>query len=152
VAGDRQTVRPGSPTYLNVEPLLLLFATDTFSLVLLTIDAVLLQATVLGFVASFTILIWLAYVCWVFGSYAYIAVTTPGDMQRFGIGWSLRLTNKSGYVIALLFGVAIANPLPALAAWLGAAARPELYIKTAIVILGGTAGVKAAEQLASPLR
>jgi hypothetical protein len=63
------------------------------------------------------------------GSYAYIAVTTPGDMQRFGIGWSLRLTNKSGYVIALLFGVAIANLLPAFAAWFGDAARLELSIK-----------------------
>jgi hypothetical protein len=32
------------------------------------------------------------------------------------------------------------------------AARPELFIKTAIVILGGTLGIKAAEQLDSRLR
>jgi hypothetical protein len=32
------------------------------------------------------------------------------------------------------------------------AARPELFIKTAIVILGGTLGIKAAEQLDSHLR
>src|SRR4026207_47897 len=68
-------------------------------------------------------------------------------MQRFGLGWSLRLTGESGYVIALLAGLAIANLLPAFARWLSEAARPELYIKTAIVILGGTVGIKAAEQL-----
>src|SRR5262249_40243935 len=106
-----------------------------------------LRANIARFAASFTILFWLAYGCWALGSYAYIAVTMPGDMQRFAIGWSLRLTGESGYLIALLLGLAIANLLPKLAPWLGAAARPELYIKTAIVILGGTVGVKAAEQL-----
>ena len=37
--------------------------------------------------------------------------------------------------------------LPEFARWLSDAARPELFIKTAIVILGGTLGIKAAEQL-----
>jgi uncharacterized membrane protein YadS len=90
---------------------------------------------------------WLAYLCWVLGNYAYIAVTTPAEMQRLGMTWSLRLTGEFGYVAALLVGLAIANLTPALANWLSDAARPELYIKTAIVILGGTVGVKAAEQL-----
>src|SRR4029453_1056853 len=47
----------------------------------------------------------------------------------------------------LLVGLAIANLTPALANWLNEAARAELYIKTAIVLLGGTVGIKAAEQL-----
>jgi hypothetical protein len=81
------------------------------------------------------------------GNYAYLAVTTPAQMQRLGIGWSLKLTGESGYLIALLLGLAIANFAPSLARWLGEAARPEFYIKTAIVILGGFLAVKAAEQL-----
>src|SRR5215471_17369891 len=68
-------------------------------------------------------------------------------MQRLGLGWSLRLTGEFGYVLALLIGLAIANLLPTAARWLAEAARAELFIKTAIVILGGTVGVKAAEQL-----
>jgi len=30
-------------------------------------------------------------------NFAYIAVTTPADMEKFGIGWSLRLTGESGW-------------------------------------------------------
>ena len=74
-------------------------------------------------------------------------MTTPADVEKFGIGWSLRLTGKSGYLIALVLGLFIANVLPGFARWLSDAARPELFIKTAIVILGGTLGIKAAEQL-----
>jgi uncharacterized membrane protein YadS len=113
----------------------------------MTIGAALLRANVAKFVAAFTVVFWLSYLSWVLGNYAYVAVTTPAEMQRLGLGWSLRLTGESGYVIALLAGLAIANLLPGFARWLGEAARPELYIKTAIVILGGTVGIKAAEQL-----
>jgi uncharacterized membrane protein YadS len=118
-----------------------------FVLVLMTIGAALLRRSIVKFVAGFTVVFWLSYLCWVLGNYAYIAVTTPAEMQRLGMTWSLRLTGEFGYVAALLVGLAIANLTPALANWLSDAARPELYIKTAIVILGGTVGVKAAEQL-----
>src|SRR3989449_7672759 len=68
-------------------------------------------------------------------------------MQKFGIGWSLKLTNEGGFIIALLVGLAIGNFLPSFAAWMKDAVRPEWYIKTAIVILGGFLGLIAAEKL-----
>jgi uncharacterized membrane protein YadS len=142
-----KSVRPASQAYAQLEPAVLLLITYGFVLVLMTISAALLRTSVVKFVVSFTIVFWLSYLSWLLGSYAYVAVTTPAEMQRFGLGWSLRLTGESGYVIALLVGLAIANLVPAAAKWLSEAARPELYIKTAIVILGGTVGVKAAEQL-----
>jgi uncharacterized membrane protein YadS len=142
-----KSVRPVSSAYAQHETSVLLLATFGFSLALMTAGAALLRVGILRFAASFTVVFWLAYLSWVLGSYAYVAVTTPAEMQRFGLSWSLRLTGESGYVIALLLGLAIANLLPAAARWLSAAARPELYIKTAIVILGGTVGIKAAEQL-----
>jgi uncharacterized membrane protein YadS len=142
-----RSIRPASPAYAQLDPAVLLLATYGFVLGLMTIGAVLLRTNIVRFIAGFTVIFWLAYACWVLGNYAYIAVTMPAEMQRLGIGWSLRLTGEFGYVAALLVGLAIANLLPALARWLGEAARPELYIKTAIVILGGTVGVKAAEQL-----
>ena len=49
---------------------------------------------------------------------ARTAVVTPADQQKFGIGWSLKLTNEGGYVIALLLGLVIANFFPRLAEWL----------------------------------
>jgi uncharacterized membrane protein YadS len=142
-----KSVRPISEAYAQLDAPVLLLITYGFATVLMTIGAALLRANVGKFVVSFTVVFWLSYLSWVLGNYAYVAVTTPADMQRFGLGWSLRLTGESGYVIALLAGLAIANLLPAVAKWLSEAARPELYIKTAIVILGGTVGIKAAEQL-----
>src|SRR5215471_7507707 len=142
-----KSVRPVSSAYAQVDTLLLLLVTYAFVLALMTAAAALLGKSIPKFIAGFTLLYWLSYLSWVLGNYAYIAVTTPAEMQRLGLGWSLRLTGEFGYVLALLIGLAIANLLPTAARWLAEAARAELFIKTAIVILGGTVGVKAAEQL-----
>src|SRR5208337_3153950 len=67
--------------------------------------------------------------------------------KAFGLTWSLSLTAEAGFIVALLAGLAIGNFLPSVARAIKEAIRPELYIKTAIVILGGFLGVTAAEQL-----
>src|SRR5438477_7903316 len=67
-------------------------------------------------------------------------------MQRFGISWSLKLTNEGGFILALLAGLIVGNFFPGFAAWMKEAVRPELYIKTAIVLLGGFLGIAAATQ------
>jgi hypothetical protein len=129
------------------------FIVLTFGFVLLLLLAAAAPgANAVKFAVTFTVVFWLGYLCWVLGNFAYIAVTTPTDMEKFGIGWSLKLTGESGYLIALILGLFIANVLPKFARWLIDAARPELFIKTAIVILGGTLGIKAAERLGSHLR
>ena len=87
----------------------------------------------------------LSYACWFMGSWAYIAAT-PNQRAGFKIAWSLNLTNESGFIIALLAGLFIGNFLPGLAATMKEAIRPELYIKTAIVILGGFLGITALSQ------
>jgi uncharacterized membrane protein YadS len=98
------------------------------------------------FAKGFTIVFGIAYASWIAGSWAYIAAT-PDKRAGFQIGWSLNLTNEAGFVVALLAGLLIGNLFPAAAARLQEAIRPELYIKIAIVILGGFLGVTAAEQL-----
>ena len=97
------------------------------------------------FARSFTGVFGISYACWVLGSCAYIAAT-PDKRAAFGISWSLSLTNEAGFVVALLAGLAVGNILPPAARFLRDAVRPELYVKTAIVILGGFLGVTAAEQ------
>jgi uncharacterized membrane protein YadS len=99
------------------------------------------------FAITFTAVFALAYASWIIGSFAYVAAVTPADQQKFGIGWSLKLTNEGGYVVALLAGLVIANFLPRFAEWLKEAVRPELYIKIAIVILGAFLAVTAAGKL-----
>ncbi|MCX8255455.1 putative membrane protein YadS [Beijerinckiaceae bacterium RH AL1] len=78
----------------------------------------------------------LAYASWLVGSYAHFAAVTPGDFKKFGIDWSLRLTNEGGFIVALIVGIVIANAFPRFADWLREAALPELYIKVAVVVLG----------------
>ena len=76
------------------------------------------------------------------GHFAYIAAT---DAAKAGIGWSLRLTGEAGFIVALIVGLIVGNFFPKFAGTLKEATRPELYIKTAIVIMGAGLGVKAAE-------
>jgi uncharacterized membrane protein YadS len=140
-------VQPASSAYASLGGLLSLLLTYLFVLALMLPAVAALGADLRRFAASFSVVFWVAYACWIVGNYAYIAVTTPADLEKFGIAWSLRLTGESGYLLALLAGLAIANFLPGAANWLRDAARPELFIKTAIVILGGTLGIKAAEQV-----
>jgi uncharacterized membrane protein YadS len=142
-----KAVKPASDAYASLGGLLALLLTYGFTLILMLLAAAALGADLRRFATSFTVVFWLAYLCWIAGNYAYIAVTTPADLEKFGIPWSLRLTGESGYLIALIAGLVIANFLPGFAAWLREAARPELFIKIAIVILGGTLGIKAAEQI-----
>jgi uncharacterized membrane protein YadS len=116
-------------------------------LAVLTVAAGALGLDVKRFAAAFTTVFALAYASWIVGSWAYVAAVTPADQQKFGIGWSLKLTNEGGYVVALVVGLVIANLFPRLADWLKEAIRPELYIKIAIVILGAFLAVTAAGRL-----
>ncbi len=120
--------------------------TYAFLLILMTLGARALGASATKFAGAFTLVFWLSYICMLAGGFAYIAAT-PDQRAKFEIPWSLSLTPEAGYIIALLAGLVIGNFVPGLAQKMREAIRPELYVKTAIVILGGTVGVKAAEQL-----
>ncbi len=116
-------------------------------LVLLTAGAAALSLDVKRFAVAFTAVFVLAYASWIIGNWAYVAAVTPADQQKFAIGWSLKLTNEGGYIVALVAGLIIANFFPRFAEWLKEAIRPELYIKIAIVILGAFLAVTAAGRL-----
>jgi len=124
-----------------------LLATYAALLVVLSAGVVALGADVRKFAVAFTAVFAIAYGSWILGSYAYIAAVTPAEQQKFGIAWSLKLTNEGGFIVALLSGLIIANFFPRFADWLKDAIRPELYIKIAIVILGATVAVTAAARL-----
>jgi uncharacterized membrane protein YadS len=136
-----------SKAYGGLGGLAALIVTYIVLLVILSVGAAALKANAGRFALRFTAVFWLAYLCWIIGSWAHFAVNTPGGMKQFGIGWSLRLTNEGGFIVALLVGLFIGNFMPAFADWMKDAVRPELYIKTAIVLLGGFLGVTAAEKL-----
>ena len=142
-----KALAPVSKAYSGLGGVGSLILTYVVLLVALTLGAAALHADVKRFALGFTAVFWLSYVSWIIGSWAHFAVNTPTDMQKFGITWSLRLTNEGGFIVALIVGLIVGNFLPGLAEWMKDAVRPELYIKTAIVILGGFLGITAAEKL-----
>jgi uncharacterized membrane protein YadS len=138
---------PISKTYAQLGGAGALVVTYVALLAVLSAAAAALDLDVKRFAVTFTVVFAFAYASWIIGSYAYVAAVTPADQQKFGIGWSLKLTNEGGYVVALVVGLIIANGFPRLAEWLKEAIRPELYIKIAIVILGAFLAVTAAGKL-----
>ena len=118
--------------------------TFLFLVVVLSIGAVFLGVNVRTFAIQFALLFLMAFACWAAGHNSYIAATP--NRRPTGVSWSLGLTGEAGYLLALLCGLLIGNLLPRVAAWFKDAARPELFIKTGIVIYGAVLGAKAAEQ------
>jgi len=142
-----KALAPVSKAYATLGGIGALIATYVSLLAILTAGAAALKADLKRFVVSFSAVFWISYLCWILGSYANFAVTMPADMQKFGISWSLKLTNEGGFIVALIAGLIIGNFLPAVAESIKEAVRPEWYIKTAIVLLGGFLGITAAEKL-----
>ncbi|MCW5977132.1 MAG: putative sulfate exporter family transporter [Bryobacteraceae bacterium] len=137
---------PVSKAYASLPGLAALLITYVFLLAVMSAGAAALGVGIGRFARAFTTVFLVSYLCWFAGSWAWIAAT-PDKRAQFGLGWSLNLTNEAGYIVALLAGLIVGNFLPGAARFMKEALRPELYVKTAIVILGGFLGVTAAEQL-----
>ena len=138
---------PVSKAYAGLGGVGSLIATYVGLLVIMTAGAAALGANVGRFIPAFTVVFLISYICWIIGSNVHDALNTPAAMQKAGITWSLRLTPEGGFVIALIVGLIVGNFLPGLADWMKEAIRPELYVKIAIVILGGFLGIVSAEKL-----
>ena len=138
------TLQVGQQFKAGVSPVMSVVLTYLFSLVIMTLGAITLRANVPKFMVGFTLAFWLSYLCWLMGSWGYIAATKE-QAAKFGIPWSLSMSGEVGFILALVLGLIIGNFFPGLANLMKEAARPELYIKTGIVILGAGLGIKAAE-------
>ena len=93
---------------------------------------------------AWTILFWLTVVFYIVGQNAYIAATSL-EQEKYGIDWSLSL-GGAYYIIALFAGLFIGNLTPKrFRTFLMEAAKPEWFIKVAIVCLGTKLGLKAIE-------
>ena len=147
VSLNKATLSPVSGTIQGLPGITSLLLTYFFMLAIMVIGAAALGARIERFILGFSLVFWLAYGCFLLGNYAYIAANTDALLKQFGIGWSLKLTPEAGLIMALIGGLIVGNFFPRFAETLKEATRPELYIKTAIVILGAALGVKAAGAL-----
>ncbi len=123
-----KALNPVSKAYSALGGVGALIATFVALLVVMTAGAAALKADLKRFALGFTAVFWISYLSWIAGSYANFAATTRG------------------FILALIAGLVVGNFFPGFAAWMKEAVRPELYIKTAIVLLGGFLGIMAATQ------
>ncbi|MDY6856616.1 MAG: putative sulfate exporter family transporter [Thermodesulfobacteriota bacterium] len=96
------------------------------------------------YLIAWTILFWLTVIFYIAGQNAHIAATSL-ERGKYGIDWSLSL-GGAYYIIALIAGLFIGNFTPKrFRAFMKEAAKPEWFIKVAIVCLGTKLGLKAIE-------
>lgn len=132
----RGALSPASEAFAGWGGLGALFATYLGLLAVMSAAARAMGLGLKRFAAAFTVVFAVSYAAWFVGNHAHFAAVTPAELEKFGISWSLKLTNEGGYIVALIAGLIIANFFPRFAAWLNDAIRPELYVKIAIVVLG----------------
>jgi uncharacterized membrane protein YadS len=123
------------------------FMTYVFLLAVLSLGAAAMKYKLKRFLVGFTTIYWITAFVWILGFYAYSAVTAD-QLQAWKLPWSLSVTSEGGFIYLLVVGLLIRNVLRGFAEKLSEAARPEWFIKTAIVILGASIGVKAVSALA----
>ncbi len=133
-------IGPASKNYAYLGPIGSLIVTYIVLLILTTIGAAAMGWNVKKFVGGFTFIFFATYLCWVIGHNAWIAATKP---EKYGLPWSLHMTGEAGYIVALIVGLLIGNFAKGFAEQLKEAAKPEWFIKTAIVLLGAVVGLKA---------
>lgn len=137
---------PAGDAYGDWHPLASLAMTYAVFTVLTGIGARAMKLDLGRFLAGWTVLFAITWAAWIVGHEAHLKAT-PQDFGKYGIAWGLSLGGGASYILALAVGLIIGNFIRPLAAFLQEAARPEWYIKTAIVYLGikiGLMSMKAA--------
>src|SRR5712671_4874961 len=104
---------PVSAKFSGLPGIVSLVLTYLFMAAILGCGAKLLGARVGKFVAGFTVIFFVSYLCWAAGHFAFVAAT-PDQLKKFGIPWSLKLTGEAGFIIALAAGLFVGNFLPGL--------------------------------------
>lgn len=140
----------GGASYAAWHPLLAWLAAYVVFAALFALGARHLKLNVRRFVLGFTVLFALTWLAWIGGSELHLATVdaTVDGRNRYregGLSWGLQLGEGAPYLLALLIGLAIGNFAKGFAARLTEAAKPEWFIKTAIVFLGVNLGAQIME-------
>jgi uncharacterized membrane protein YadS len=113
-----------------------------------TIGAYFMKWDVKKYFAGWTIIFFMTYLVWFAGHHAFFAATAIDlKKSKFPEMVTLSLGGGASFILALIVGLIIGNFFKPLARFLSEAAKPEWYIKTAIVFLGVKVGylpIKAA--------
>lgn len=137
-------LKPAGDAYADWHPLASLAMTYAVFTVLTATGAAAMGMNVRRFIGGWTILFLITWAAWIIGHEAHLKATAQ-DFDKYGISWGLSLGGGASYLLALAVGLIIGNFIRPLAGFLQEAARPEWYIKTAIVYLGIKIGLMSME-------
>lgn len=118
-----------------------IFVTYLVFTVATTIGAYFQKWNVKKFLQGWTIIFFLTYGVWFIGHHAFFSASVV-DLKKanFPEMFTLSLGGGASFILALLVGLIIGNFFKPLSKFLTTAAKPEWYIKTAIVFLGVKVG------------
>jgi uncharacterized membrane protein YadS len=128
--------------YKSLGPIGSIFVTYIVFTIATTIGAYFQKWDMKRFVVGWTIIFFLTYAVWFIGHNAFFAASAV-DLKKshFPVDtFTLSLGGGASFILALLVGLIIGNFFKPLARYLSEAAKPEWYIKTAIVFLGVKVG------------
>ncbi len=148
VAQPKTWVDPGrgivvaGKAYQGLHPLVSLLITYAVFTVLTCIGAAAMKWNVKRYFLGFSFLFLLTWAIWFLGSNAHLAAMS-NQFEKYGITWGLSMGSGAAYLIALAVGLIIGNFFKPFAEFLKEAAKPEWFIKTAIVYLGIKLGIQS---------
>jgi uncharacterized membrane protein YadS len=142
---------PAGASYAGWHALASFAATYLVFTALFATGARFLRLDVRRFVVGFTVLFLVTWAAWIAGNELHLtivdaAVDGRNRYAEANLSWGLQLGEGAPYLLALIAGLALGNFARGFAAArLAEAARPEWYIKTAIVFLGVNLGAQTIE-------
>ncbi len=142
--GFATSLSAAGKAYADMSPLASFLVTYAVFTALTCIGAYFMKLNVKKFFIGFTIIFLITWACWVIGHEAHFKAT-PNDWDKYGITWGLSLGGGFSYILALAVGLFIGNFMKKFAGFLSEAAKPEWFIKTAIVYLGVKVGLMSME-------
>lgn len=134
-------IKTSSKSYSNLHPLLALAITYIVFTTLTAIGAYFQKLNVKKWVFGFSIIFLITWLAWIIGHEAHFkaidAVVKGKNLYKvYDLQWGLQLGGGFSFMLALTMGLIIGNFFKGFAAKIREAAKPEWFIKTAIVLLG----------------
>lgn len=134
-------LKPSTKHYAQLHPLVSLFFTYFIFTFITCIGAYFQKLDVKKFFFGFTIIFFITWLCWIAGHEAHFKsvdaiVKGKNYFEKYNLTWGLQLGGGFSYMLALAIGLIIGNFFKNLAKFLRESAKPEWFIKTAIVYLG----------------
>lgn len=139
-----KAIKVSGASYQAMHPLLSLLTTYLVFTLLTCTGAYCMRLNIKKFFYGWTVIFTITWVCWFVGNNAHLAAV-PQEWDKYGITWGLALGGGASFILALIVGLFIGNFTKGFAASLYEAAKPEWYIKTAIVFLGIKVGLMSME-------